>query len=72
MLRVLVMSDQLKGKTMSVITAFITRNIVADDPAPEYSRLDRMDFPVTGGCYHGRHPLCTNDAGVPCNCGCHR
>jgi len=57
---------------MSAITAFITRNIVAADPAPEYSRLDRMDGLVSGGCYHGRHTLCVEGEGAgPCDCGCH-
>lgn len=58
---------------MSVITEFIARNIVADDPAPEYSRLDRLDGLVSGGCYHGRHTLCAEgEAPAPCGCGCHR
>jgi len=59
---------------MSAITAFITRNIVAADPAPEYSRLDHADgLGVSGGCYHGRHTLCNDHDETPnCCCGCHQ
>jgi hypothetical protein len=72
MLRVLELSTQSKGKTMSAITEFITRNIIAADPAPEYSRLDLMDIPLSGGCFHGRHNLCNDHDDTPnCGCGCH-
>lgn len=59
---------------MSIITAWIERNVIAGDPNPEYSRLDHQDGPgVSGGCYHGRHNLCdTHEASATCGCGCHK
>lgn len=57
---------------MNTLTAWIGRNIIAADPNPEPSRLDRLDMvelPVTGECWHQRHNIC--GAGN-CNCGCHR